>query len=55
MPQVCSRFSPVGIFPLWLNRPGAIHCTIEEKFFIRSNLPNWLGSALTTEIESALD
>jgi len=38
-----------------MNRLGAIHCSIEEKFFIRSNLANWLGSALTAEIESALD
>ena len=38
----------------WLKARSGI-CTVEEKFYIRSNLANWLGSALTAEIESALD
>lgn len=38
----------------WLKARKAT-CTSEEKFFIRSNLAHWLGTALTAEIESALD
>ena len=38
----------------WLKARNSI-CTMEEKLYIRSNLGHWLGSALTAEIESALD